>query len=55
VRRAERELGIPLEDMKFGPIMDGYVTDSGRYVSRREAADIAQRSGQGETRGRLIA
>jgi hypothetical protein len=48
---AERELGVPFENMKLDPIMDGFVTTSGRYVSRREAADIAERAAQGSTGG----
>src|SRR5262245_27373871 len=51
IRKAERELGIPVEEMTFGPIADGFITNSGRFVSRQEAAEIAARGGQGETRG----
>ena len=50
--RAEEGEGMPLGDMTLGPIPDGFVTDAGRYVSRREAADIAARTSQGQTRGR---
>lgn len=36
-------------DLPHAPIPEGFVTDSGRYVSRREAADISDRQGQGQT------
>ena len=49
--KAESELGIPFDQMTQAPIMDGFTTTSGRFISRREAAEIAQREGQGETRG----
>lgn len=46
-------MGIPFGDMKYGPILDGFVTNAGRYVSRWEAAEIANRTGQGEVRGKF--
>jgi hypothetical protein len=51
VDKAEAELGIPLNDMELDPIADGFVTSAGRYISRREADDIARREGQGEAAG----
>jgi hypothetical protein len=48
---AERQLGIPFAQMQMAPIMDGFITTSGRYVSRWEAGDVARRAGQGEARG----
>jgi hypothetical protein len=49
--KAENELGIPFGQMQQAPIMDGFTTTAGRFVSRHEAAEIAQREGQGETQG----
>jgi hypothetical protein len=51
ITRAERELGMPFERMTQAPIVDGFVTDAGRYVSRWEADDIARRASQGEATG----
>lgn len=51
IRDAERTLGIPFEQMRQGPILDGFVTSSGRYVSRWEAEEIARRAQQGEASG----
>jgi hypothetical protein len=48
---AEKSLGIPFEQMQHAPIMDGFTTTGGRFVSRWEAGDIARRSSQGETGG----
>lgn len=49
MEEAERLLRRPYDDMTKGPIPEGYMTTSGRYVSRREGADISARAGQGET------
>ncbi len=43
---AERELGVPYSQMQYGPFVDGYVTNAGRYVSRAEGGDIARRADQ---------
>jgi hypothetical protein len=43
---AERELGVPYSQMQYGPFVDGYVTNAGRYVSRWEGGDIARRADQ---------
>jgi hypothetical protein len=51
ILQAERELGIPLGNMNPDPIADGFVTTAGRYVSRREAQEIARRTRQGESSG----
>jgi hypothetical protein len=48
---AERYLGKWPESSDLAPIGDGFMTTAGRYVSRREAEDIAGRSGQGSTGG----
>jgi hypothetical protein len=43
---AERTLGIPAEKLVEGvSIPDGFLTTAGRFVSRHEAHDIAQRAG----------
>jgi hypothetical protein len=42
-----RELGIPFDKMQLGPIADGFLTDSGRFVSRYEAQQIANAPRQG--------
>ncbi len=49
--KAERTLGMPFEAMRQGPIVDGFVTSAGRYVSRWEAEEIARRARQGEASG----
>ena len=51
IRAAEQALGMKVDEMQLAPIMDGFVTTAGRYVSRHEAAEIAKRTGQGETKG----
>jgi hypothetical protein len=48
---AERELGMPYSQMQHAPIPEGFVTNAGRYVSRLEAAEIAQRAHQAEKTG----
>jgi len=48
---AERSLKKPLDEMQHGPILDGFVTDNGRFVSRWEAGDIARRQSQGAPTG----
>ncbi len=51
---AEKELGIPFNKMNVGNIPDGFITTGGRYVSRREASDIASRERQsGKHTGRF--
>ncbi|TAL08278.1 MAG: hypothetical protein EPO02_13325 [Nitrospirae bacterium] len=47
VMKAERDLGVPFEEMKHGPMVDGFVTDSGRFVSRYEAGHVAGSPQQG--------
>lgn len=54
ISNAERELGVPFEQMTLGPISEGFVTNSGRYVSRWEAAEIANRTAQGQVRPDLF-
>jgi len=51
MQSAERALGIPFDQMEHGPILDGFVTNTGRYVSRWEAADLAALGEQGKTGG----
>jgi hypothetical protein len=51
LENAERELGVPYSQMQHAPIPEGFVTNSGRYVSRLEAADIARRARQAEGTG----
>jgi hypothetical protein len=46
IERAERELGVPYYDMQYGPFVDGFITNTGRYVSRWEAWEIARRAEQ---------
>ena len=47
LEEAERELGIPVYQMDLGHFPDGgFVTNTGRYVSRWEARDIARRASQ---------
>ncbi len=53
MENAERALGIPFEEMQLAPIADGFVTNAGRYVSRWEAGEIAQRASQGAARGKF--
>jgi hypothetical protein len=53
ILKAEADLGIDFFDMKPGPILDGFITNTGRYVSRWEAADLAARAKQGKARGRF--
>jgi hypothetical protein len=48
---AERIEKMPLDEMRQGPILDGFVTNTGRFVSRWEAADIAARAKQGTPSG----
>jgi hypothetical protein len=48
---AERELGVPYSQMQYGPFVDGYVTNAGRYVSRWEGGDIARRADQARETG----
>jgi hypothetical protein len=47
VQQAEKSLGMPFEAMQHGPILDGFVTDSGRFVSRYEAGHVAGAPQQG--------
>jgi hypothetical protein len=51
IQRAEAELKTLYPQMTSGPIEDGFVTTSGRYISRWEANDISQRAAQGATTG----
>jgi hypothetical protein len=51
ITRAERELGMHFDRMTQAPIVDGFVTNGGRYVSRWEADDIARRASQGRATG----
>ena len=50
IDEAARDLGMPFEQMTLGPIPDGFMTNAGRYVSRWEAGEIANRAGQGQIR-----
>jgi len=53
MENAERELGKPFDKLKTAPIWHGFITDSGRFVSRPEANYIAQRARQGHSKGRF--
>jgi len=46
VEKAEAALGVPIDRLPLAPYPDGFVTTSGRYVSRHEAAEIASETGQ---------
>ena len=50
---AEAGEKMPFEHMTHAPITGGFVTNTGRYVSRWEAADIAARNKQGSTGGKF--
>lgn len=47
VQQAEQVLGIPFEKMQHSPIVDGFTTNAGRFVSRYEAGHIAGGPQQG--------
>jgi hypothetical protein len=49
--KAERALGKPFEDLPLGPMPDGFVTTSRRFVSRHEAPDIANAGRQSKESG----
>jgi hypothetical protein len=51
LENAEQALGVPYSQMQHAPIPEGFVTNTGRYVSRWEAADIARRARQAEGTG----
>lgn len=46
---AEHALGKPFDERQQAPIVDGFVTNSGRFVSRWDAGDIAKRASQGQS------
>jgi len=53
MEEAERALGKPFDKLKKAPIWHGFITDSGRFISRPEANYIAEHARQGHSKGRF--
>src|SRR5262249_56247863 len=53
MEEAERALGKPFDKLKKAPIWHGFITDSGRFISRPEANYIAEHARQAQSKGRV--